>query len=122
RRSSDRAPGSGFCDVVLGWDVKDQLYDNPTFTGWHTAYPDAPVRILPHSCREVPFENGMLLFLGEFAEQAEAVCPRNTLLRVIRRCQEMGFDEIGRASCRERAKVSAAAVESITKSSDEEEM
>src|SRR6201987_4698787 len=36
--------GFGFCDVVLGWDSNDQLYDNVTFTGWHTAYPDAPAR------------------------------------------------------------------------------
>ena len=39
--------GYGFCDVVLGWDCQDQLYDNVQFTGWHTGYPDAPVRILP---------------------------------------------------------------------------
>ena len=39
--------GMGFCDVVLGWDVGDQLYDNVTYTGWHTAYPDAQVRIIP---------------------------------------------------------------------------
>ena len=44
--------GIGFCDVVLGWDSNDQLYDNVTFTGWHTAYPDAPVRLLPETCRE----------------------------------------------------------------------
>src|ERR1700722_13225885 len=42
--------GFGFCDVVLGWDSNDQLYDNVSFTGWHTAYPDAPVRIIPASC------------------------------------------------------------------------
>ena len=45
--------GFGFCDVVLGWDLKDQLYDNARFTGWHTGYPDARVKILPHTCREV---------------------------------------------------------------------
>ena len=45
--------GMGFCDVVLGWDSNDQLYDNVTFTGWHTAYPDANVRIIPASCREI---------------------------------------------------------------------
>jgi len=28
--------GFAFCDVVLGWDVKDQLYDNAQYTGWHT--------------------------------------------------------------------------------------
>ncbi|WP_330217635.1 hypothetical protein [Endozoicomonas numazuensis] len=46
--------GFSFCDVILGWDTKDQLYDNVYYTGWHTGYPDAPVRILPESCRELP--------------------------------------------------------------------
>jgi glutamine synthetase len=84
--------GFGFCDVVLGWDVKDQLYDNVRYTGWHTGYPDAPVRILPDSCRELPFEDDMLLFLAEFADQAETVCPRAALRRVIARAHEFGFD------------------------------
>ncbi len=83
--------GFGFCDVVLGWDSYDQLYDNVSFTGWHTGYPDAPVRILPDSCREIPFEDGGLLFLGEFDQPAEAVCPRGTLRRVIERGRELGF-------------------------------
>ena len=26
----------GFCDVVLGWDSSDLLYDNVRYTGWHT--------------------------------------------------------------------------------------
>ncbi len=77
--------GFGFCDVVLGWDAHDQLYDNVTYTGWHTGYPDAPVRILPDTCREIPWEDGMLLFLGEFAEPAEAICPRGLLRRVVER-------------------------------------
>lgn len=84
--------GFAFCDVVLGWDVKDQLYDNISYTGWHSGYPDAPVRILPESCRDIPFEDDMLLFLAEFSGQAEAVCPRATLRRVIDRADEMGFD------------------------------
>jgi glutamine synthetase len=75
--------GFGFCDVVLGWDLNDQLYDNVSYTGWHTGYPDAPVRILPGSCRELPFEDNMLFFLGEFAEAAEAICPRGVLRRVL---------------------------------------
>src|SRR5215469_3969112 len=48
--------GFGFCDVVLGWDSNDQLVDNLTYTGWHTAYPDAPARIVPESCRDFLFE------------------------------------------------------------------
>jgi glutamine synthetase len=84
--------GFGFCDVVLGWDSNDQLYDNVKYTGWHTAYPDAPVRLLPASCRELPLEHNMLLFLGEFAENAESVCPRAVLRRVLARASQMGFD------------------------------
>jgi glutamine synthetase len=83
--------GFGFCDVVLGWDSYDQLYDSAKYTGWHTAYPDAPVRILPETCRTIPFEDRTLLFLGEFTEAAETVCPRGTLRRVIDRAADMGF-------------------------------
>jgi glutamine synthetase len=81
----------GFCDVVLGWDSNDQLYDNVKVTGWHTAYPDAVVRIVPDSCRAVPMEEGMLLFLGEFAGEAEAVCPRGVLRRVLERAGGLGY-------------------------------
>src|ERR1700732_2743689 len=83
--------GMGFCDVVLGWDSNDQQYDNITFTGWHTAFPDAPVRLLPETCRALPFEGNMLLFLGEFAGTAEEVCPRATLRRVLQRAAPMGY-------------------------------
>lgn len=83
--------GLGFCDVIMGWDVNDQAYDNVTFTGWHTGFPDAPVRILPETCREIPFEDRMLFFLCELAPPAEALCPRATLRRVIERAEQMGF-------------------------------
>jgi glutamine synthetase len=83
--------GLGFCDVVLGWDSNDQQYDNVTFTGWHTAFPDAPVRLLPETCRALPLEGNMLLFLAEFAGKAEEVCPRATLRRVLARAAAMGY-------------------------------
>ena len=84
--------GFGFCDVVLGWDVKDQLYDNVSYTGWHTGYPDASVRIVPDTCRNLPLEGNALLFLGEFSKQAEQVCPRNLLKRVLARASDMGLE------------------------------
>ncbi|TCS63430.1 glutamine synthetase family protein [Varunaivibrio sulfuroxidans] len=83
--------GFGFCDVVLGWDSRDQLYDNVTYTGWHTGYPDAPVRVLPESCRAIPWEDNMLLFLGEFSGAAEEICPRGTLKRILALADEMGY-------------------------------
>jgi len=84
--------GFGFCDVVLGWDVKDQMYDNAQYTGWHTGYPDAPVRILPSTCRNLPLEDNMLFFLGEFSDQAESICPRAVLRGVIEKAQGMGLN------------------------------
>lgn len=84
--------GYGFCDVVLGWDCQDQLYDNVKFTGWHTGYPDAPVRILVESCRPLPFEDNGLFFLSEFAPPADQVCPRALLRRVLERAKAMGFE------------------------------
>jgi glutamine synthetase len=83
--------GLAFCDVVLGWDSNDQQYDNARFTGWHTAFPDAMVRVLPATCRSLPLEGNMLLFLCEFTGTAEQVCPRATLRRVLQRAAAMGY-------------------------------
>ncbi len=83
--------GFDLCDVVLGWDSADRLYDSAEYTGWHTAYPDAPVRIVPESCRRIPFEDDTLLFLGEFERAAEEICPRGVLRRVLERAVGMGF-------------------------------
>src|SRR2546427_532241 len=89
--------GFGFCDVVLGWDSNDQLYDNVAFTGWHTAYPDAQCRIVPATCRALPLEGDMLFFLAEFDGEAEALCPRGLLKRVLARAADMGY--AATASC-----------------------
>ncbi len=87
--------GFAFCDVVLGWDSNDELYDNVKYTGWHTGYPDAPMRVIPDSGREVPFEENTLLFLGEFTGEAEKVCPRGTLRKVLKRADDMGLAAFG---------------------------
>ncbi|WP_290587550.1 MULTISPECIES: glutamine synthetase family protein [unclassified Ketobacter] len=86
--------GFGFCDVVLGWDSNDQLYEgvNVQYTGWQTGYPDAPVRIVPHSCRDVYAEPGMLFFLAEFESAAAAICPRGLLKRILDMAGAMGFE------------------------------
>jgi glutamine synthetase len=85
------ADGFGFCDVVLGWDSDDQLYDNVHYTGWHTGYPDARVRLLPETCRPLPMEGDGLFLLGEFVGEAEAICPRGLLRRVLAQAAALGF-------------------------------
>lgn len=84
--------GFGFCDVILGWDAKDQLYDNVDYTGWHTGYPDAPVQIIPQSCRELPFDPNGLFFLAQMDGKAQSVCPRALLKRVLQKADDMGFE------------------------------
>ena len=83
--------GFSFCDIIFGWDSNDQMYDAGKFTGWHTAFPDATARIDPATCRDIPMEENMLFFLGEFEGEAEKLCPRRLLRRVIDRAEGMGF-------------------------------
>ena len=46
--------GFGFCDVVFGWDMNDQCYDNATLTGWHKGFPDvlAKIDLLRGQCND----------------------------------------------------------------------
>ena len=83
--------GFGFCDVVVGWDSNDQLYDSSKFTGWHTAYPDAMCRIIPETVRALPFEDNVPLFIAELSDKGETICPRGTLKRVLKRAADMGY-------------------------------
>ncbi|HWL21195.1 MAG TPA: glutamine synthetase [Bradyrhizobium sp.] len=83
--------GFNFCDIVFGWDSNDQLYDKCNFTGWHSAFPDAVARVDPATCRDLPTEDNMLFFLGEFEGTAAELCPRRLLRRIVDRAAEMGF-------------------------------
>lgn len=83
--------GFGFCDVVLGWDVADELYSNSSFTGWHSGFPDAPVRIIPDSLRQLPADGGIPFLLCEFDKAAATLCPRGVLRRVLQRALDAGY-------------------------------
>ena len=83
--------GFGFCDVVLGWDSGDQLYDNIEVSGWHTGYRDAPATLDLATLRHIPFEPNTVLVFGGFAGDYEPVCPRAVLRRVVERANAAGF-------------------------------
>ena len=87
--------GLGFCNVVLGWDSSDVCYDDARYTGWHTGYPDAHVKLDLATYRQVPWDGDVPFFLGEFVEaDGETplpICPRQLLKRVVRRAGDMGF-------------------------------
>jgi glutamine synthetase len=88
--------GFGFCDVVFGWDMNDQCYDNATLTGWHKGFPDAVARIDLGTFRNVPWDDDVPFFLGEFIAQKNgkevplSICPRQLLKRVLKRAEKLG--------------------------------
>ncbi|HEU5145311.1 MAG TPA: glutamine synthetase family protein [Chryseosolibacter sp.] len=86
--------GSGFCDVIFGWDMGDASYDNVKYTGWHTGYPDAPARIDLSTFRVIPWENDVPFFLGDLADEKNNpafVCPRQLTKKIIRQADDAGF-------------------------------
>ncbi len=86
--------GFGFCDVVFGWDSADECYDNVRYTGWHTGYPDAQVRLIPETFRTLPWEDGVPFFLGEFVTAGGdpmPLCPRQVLKRVVEYGASLGY-------------------------------
>tara|TARA_R110002073_G_scaffold1940_15_gene13636 strand:- start:6556 stop:7929 length:1374 start_codon:yes stop_codon:yes gene_type:complete len=86
---------SGFCDCVLGWDVADELYDNASFTGWHTAFPDALYKLDLTTERRLKDENNIPYFIGQFVgadrESLHPICPRSVMQRVLERAEALGF-------------------------------
>jgi glutamine synthetase len=84
----------GFCDVIFGWDIGDVLYDNATYTGWHTGYPDAVARVDLGSMRVIPWEPNTAFFLLDFERgdgTALPISPRQVLQRVVERARLRGF-------------------------------
>ena len=86
--------GLGFCDVIFGWDSKDELYAKDSITGWSNAYPDAKGEIDISTCRELPLENNSLLFLVDFENGGKHsdVCPRTLLKKMIKQGKEIGLN------------------------------
>jgi glutamine synthetase len=75
--------------------MADQAYDNTSYTGWHTGYPDAKVKLSLSSFRKIPWENDLPFFLGEFIDDSGnplEVCPRQLLQKIIGQATESGFE------------------------------
>jgi glutamine synthetase len=88
--------GSGFCDVIFGWDSADVCYENDIkFTGWHSGYPDANMEVDLATYRTVPWDNDIPMFLGDFKNKDGSpleICPRAVLKKVKEQAKELGFD------------------------------
>jgi glutamine synthetase len=85
---------TGFCDVIFGWDANDAANNNITFTGWHTGYPDANVKIDINTFRKIPWEDDVPFFLGEMIDKKGEplfVCPRQLLKKVLAEATGEGY-------------------------------
>ncbi len=88
------ADGYGFCDVVFGWDCNDACYDNVKLTGWHTGYPDQLCRIDLDTFRNIPWDENMPFFLGDFSREDGndlSACSRSLLKRISKQCTDLGY-------------------------------
>ncbi|MEM7434063.1 MAG: glutamine synthetase family protein [Myxococcota bacterium] len=86
--------GFGFCDVIFGWDIEDQLYDNAAVTGWDTGYPDALAKIDIDTMRILPYSPDTAHFLVDFHTQdgqRHPGCPRGLLKAVSQKATDAGF-------------------------------
>jgi glutamine synthetase len=83
--------GLGFCDVIFGWDVADQAYDNGRFTGWHSGFPDVTARVEISTFRKIPWEDNLPFFLGELQAPDSPVCPRRLVKRILELATGQGY-------------------------------
>jgi len=84
----------GFCDVVFGWDLADELYDNAQVTGWHTGYPDMIAKVDLSTARVIPWEPDTAAFLLDFVNRDGTPfepSPRQLLQKIGQRARKLGF-------------------------------
>jgi glutamine synthetase len=84
----------GFCNVIFGWDSTDVCYDNSSYTGWHSGYPDAQAKIDLSTYRNIPWDKNTPFFLGDFEDiqgNPLAICPRQLLKKIISKLKSAGY-------------------------------
>jgi glutamine synthetase len=91
---SAASSGMGFCDVLFGWDMNDDLYDRDSLTGWRTGYPDAHAKIDLDTFRIVPWEPDTAFFLMDVYDgdgTPYPLSPRHLLSRLIAKTKDLGY-------------------------------
>jgi glutamine synthetase len=84
--------GVGF--NVFGSDISDEPYDDDWVNGRMLGFPDATVKLDLATHRNVPWDDDVPFFLGDFwrsGGKPHPLCPRQVLKRVLARGAEMGF-------------------------------
>lgn len=85
--------GIGFCNVIFGWDMNDNVYDNTTISGWDTGYPDAFASLDLGTLRHIPWNDSMPFLIADFSNDnnIKGACPRTLLKGIRQQCINMGY-------------------------------
>ncbi|KAF2116811.1 hypothetical protein BDV96DRAFT_491215 [Lophiotrema nucula] len=88
--------GFGFCSVIFGWDMHDQLYFKElSISNKSNGYRDLIAVPDLTSFRRIPWENNVPFFLVSFfdpdSEKSLSACPRSILKRTTDKLAEKGF-------------------------------
>ncbi|MEQ9320353.1 MAG: glutamine synthetase, partial [Polyangiaceae bacterium] len=86
--------GFGFCDVIFGWDIADDLYDSASVTGWERGFPDTLAVLDTSSIRDIPWEPHVALILADFRDEqgaAHPACPRSLFKAMIDKAAGLGL-------------------------------
>lgn len=83
----------GFCNVIFGWDMNDNVYDNTTLSGWQTGYPDAFATIDLNTLRYIPWNDNLPFFIADFSNSKDlsGACPRTLLKGIRQQCIDTGY-------------------------------
>jgi len=86
----------GFCNVIFGWDVMDEIYEHESVAGWHTGFPDSTATIDLSTFRQLPWDRNTPFLLADFHKSTSVgeVCPRTLLKKVIKEAESLGFRPI----------------------------
>jgi len=86
--------GGSIASALFGWDIQDRLYEQVSFTGFHTGFPDIGLRLDAGTARRLPWDEGRWLILGEHVKLDGTplpICPRQLLRKVLAKAASMGF-------------------------------
>ena len=86
--------GGTIASAMFGWDIADELYDNVSFTGFHTGYPDVGLALDASTARQLPWDDNRFLIWGELTKTDGSplpICPRQVLKKVLRKADSLGL-------------------------------
>jgi glutamine synthetase len=89
--------GFGFCSVIFGWDMHDQMYSRELLVSNRSnGYRDVIAVVDLSTFRRIPWENNVPFFLVSFIDpdtkEPLFACPRMTLNKALKMAETFGWE------------------------------